>query len=384
MMKRRIWKLLCCLLLMLSILPLGALTTSASTTQKEFVFAMSLCPETDATLASAALPASATYTAVLSADTEDLRDLMLYPGGMPFGVKFSTDGVLVVGFCDVDAEGGSVNPAYAAGLRTRDVITSLGGKQIADAAQFGSMIAEAGATPLTLTYTRGGKSYTTTLTPVKSLSENRYKTGLWVRDSGAGIGTVTFIEPTTGAFGGLGHGICDQESGILVSMTRGVVNDVTISGVERGEVGDPGAIKGYFNPGKTGTLLGNTECGVYGIFSGLPAEATSRMPVGKRSEVREGDATILCTLDNGKIGTYTVKITGVDATATGSKCFSITVTDPALLTKTGGIVQGMSGSPVIQNGKLIGAVTHVLISDPTSGYGIFVDNMLRDMPTLLR
>ncbi len=303
-------------------------------------------------------------------------DVRLLPGGMPFGVKFSTEGVLVVGFCDVDAEGGSINPAYAAGLRTRDVITSVNGKQIADAAQFGSMVANAGATPLSLTYKRAGQSHSATLIPAKSISENRYKTGLWVRDSGAGIGTVTFIEPTTGAFGGLGHGICDSESGALVGMTRGVVNDVTISGVQKGVSGKPGELKGYFGTAKTGTLLANTDCGVFGVFSQKPVTKQSALPIAHHGEVKEGEAHILCTLDDAGPCKYSIRISDIDKSATGSKCFTVKVTDSALISKTGGIVQGMSGSPIIQNGKLVGAVTHVLINDPTTGYGIFIENML--------
>ena len=288
-------------------------------------------------------------------------EVRLLPGGMPFGVKFSTDGVLVVGFCDVDAEGGSINPAYAAGLRTRDVITSVNGKQVADAAQFGTMVAGAGASPLTLTYKRAGASHSATLTPAKSISENRYKTGLWVRDSGAGIGTVTFIEPQTGA---------------LVGMTRGVVNDVTISGVQKGVAGKPGELKGYFGTTKTGTLLANTDCGVFGIFSQKPINKQSALPIAHRHEIKDGEAHILCTLDGAGPCKYAIRISDIDKSASGSKCFTVKVTDPALIAKTGGIVQGMSGSPIIQNGKLVGAVTHVMINDPTTGYGIFIENML--------
>ena len=312
----------------------------------------------------------------IQASAAPAKEVRLLPGGMPFGVKFSTNGVLVVGFCDVDAEGGSINPAYAAGLRAHDVITALGGKQIADAAQFGSMVAKAGGTPLSLTYTRGGKTYTTTLTPAKSVSENRYKTGLWVRDSGAGIGTVTFIDPATGAFGGLGHGICDSESGALVSMTRGVVSDVTISGVQKGVAGKPGELKGQFGSAKTGTLLQNTDRGVFGLFSQKPISKQAALPIARRGELREGEAHILCTLDGTGPCQYAISISGIDKSATGSKCFTVKVTDPALIEKTGGIVQGMSGSPIIQNGKLVGAVTHVMINDPTVGYGIFIENML--------
>ncbi len=332
----------------------------------------------------------------------------VYVGGMPFGVKFYTEGILVVGFCDVDVTSGgggtrNVNPAKTAGLKLRDVIIGVNGKAPAGAASLTKAVEESGGKPVTLTVKRytaahgsaisaarkvgDGRTFTeltVTVTPAYSASENRYKTGLWVRDSGAGIGTVTFIIPESNAFAGLGHGICDSDTGDLIPMQRGQVTDVTVSGVDKGEPGAPGAIKGYFAPGKTGTLLGNTECGVYGLFAALPASAADRLPVGTRQEVCEGDATILCTLDNGKVGRYTVKITSVDRSAKGSKCFTITVTDPALIEKTGGIVQGMSGSPVIQNGKLVGAVTHVLIGDPTSGYGIFIDNMMREMPGVLR
>ncbi len=328
----------------------------------------------------------------------------VYVGGMPFGVKFYTEGILVVGFCDVDtnsAGGGTrnVNPARDAGLKMRDVIIGVNGEAPICAASLTKAVESSGGKPITLTVKRAAHSHsskkqasdgcrtteiTVTVTPVKSVSENRYKTGLWVRDSGAGIGTVTFILPDSGGFAGLGHGICDGDTGELIPMQRGQVTDVTVSGIEKGEAGDPGAIKGYFAPGKTGTLLGNTECGVYGVFSKLPTATEGRLPVGSRQELCEGDATILCTLDNGKVGAYKVRITSIDRAAAGSKCFTLTVTDPALIEKTGGIVQGMSGSPVIQNGKLMGAVTHVLISDPTAGYGIFVENMLGDMPELLR
>ena len=325
-------------------------------------------------------------------------------GGMPFGVKFQTEGILVVGFCDVDVTTGgggcqNINPARTAGLKLRDVIVKVNGKAPVGAASLTKAVEESGGKPVTLTVRRPTQAHTgkkqpeaggheteltVSVTPAYSASESRYKTGLWVRDSGAGIGTVTFIIPEGNAFAGLGHGICDGDTGELIPMQRGQVTDVTVSGVERGEAGDPGAIKGYFAPGKTGNLLGNTECGVYGIFSARPATAVKKLPVGRKEDLHEGDATILCTLDNGKIGEYRIKITSIDRNATGSKCFTISVTDPTLIEKTGGIVQGMSGSPVCQDGKLVGAVTHVLISDPTAGYGIFIENMLREMPEMLR
>ena len=346
------------------------------------------------------LAASATAPTGGSAQKGAGTPQSVYVGGMPFGVKFTTEGILVVGFCDVDvtsAGGGTqnVNPARDAGLKMRDVIVGVNGQAPICAASLTKAVEESAGKPITLTVKRATQAHsarkqsetaelTVTVTPVRSVSEDRYKTGLWVRDSGAGIGTVTFILPESKTFAGLGHGICDGDTGELIPMQRGQVTDVTVSGIERGEAGDPGAIKGYFAPGKTGSLLGNTECGVYGVFTKIPAAATTRLPVGRKQELREGDATILCTLDDGKVGQYRVKITSIDRTATGSKCFTLTVTDPALIEKTGGIVQGMSGSPVIQNGKLMGAVTHVLINDPTAGYGIFTENMLGVMPEMLQ
>ncbi|MCQ2430132.1 MAG: PDZ domain-containing protein [Clostridia bacterium] len=324
-------------------------------------------------------------------------------GGMPFGVRFYTEGVLVVGFCDVDTNTGVCNPARDAGIRVRDVITHVGGKPLGSAAELTAAVESSGGRPLTLTVRRlpdkpvgkasakappAGESapevLTLTVSPVQSRQEGRYKTGIWVKDSGAGIGTVTFIVPGTQAFAGLGHGICDGDTGALIPMGRGQVTDVTVSGIDKGVSGEPGAIKGYFNPGKTGTLVGNTPCGVFGIFTDLPSGADRMVTVAERNAVHEGAASILCTLDDGRIGEYAVNVSAVDRDASGSKCFAVTVTDPALLGKTGGIVQGMSGSPVMQDGKLIGAVTHVLINDPTTGYAIFIDNMWRDMPDLLK
>ncbi|MDD7675774.1 MAG: SpoIVB peptidase [Eubacteriales bacterium] len=315
----------------------------------------------------------------------NIKELKLSPGGMAFGVKFHTDGVMVVGFCDIETETGKVNPAYAAGVRLKDVITAVNGISLSGSSQLTQLIEESAGQPVTLTCRRDGRELNFTLSPVFSRSENRYKTGVWVRDSGAGIGTVTFIVPETGAFAGLGHGICDSETGELIPMQRGYVTGVTVSGLTRGIAGNPGEIKGYFSSGKCGTLIGNTDNGVYGIFTQLPAEPPeSALPVATRSEVRAGSAYIWCTLDTNQPCRYSVELSCIDTNSTSNKCFTVTVTDPALLEKTGGIIQGMSGSPIIQDGKIVGAVTHVLINDPSRGYGIFVENMLDSMPDLLR
>lgn len=303
----------------------------------------------------------------------------LIPGGIPFGVKFSTDGVLVVGFCDVDSAEGKLNPARIAGLRTGDVILKLNNQPVRDAKALSGMMEAGGGQPFTVTFTRETEEHTVTVTPAYSLSEGKYKSGIWIRDGGAGIGTVTFIDPDSGLFAGLGHGICDGDTGQLIPMNRGTVMDVTISGIVRGQPGSPGEVKGYFNNEKLGTVFGNTDCGVFGLLSSVPAACGEAVPVAARSEVREGQAEVLCSLDTGTVTHYDVTISAINPTSKSNKCFTVTVTDPDLIAKTGGIVQGMSGSPIIQNGKLIGAVTHVLVNDPTTGYGIFIDNMLSRM-----
>lgn len=317
---------------------------------------------------------------LLCLEAEELEGLTLTPGGMPFGVRFLTDGVTVVGFCDFEAGGKKVNPAAAAGLKLRDTILRVNGEPLTGASALTEKIEHCGGRELILLCRRGTSELELRLKPVWCEAEQRYKTGIWVRDSGAGIGTVTFIIPETGAFAGLGHGICDADSGELIAMRRGTVSDVTISSVVRGAVGAPGELKGYFNPGKTGALLGNSACGVWGVFSDPPESTADALPVGLRGELEEGSAEIFCTLDSNRIGRYRVEISNIDRTATGSKCFSVKITDPALIAASGGIVQGMSGSPIVQNGKLVGAVTHVLINDPTAGYGIFLENMLLSMP----
>lgn len=378
-MKQRIWKLLCCLLLMLgATLSLGASHAPISSPEKETAPAMSTKITEATPLPVASLCATPVYTVdvtpAIAADA--LRTLTVCPGGMPFGVKFVTEGVTVVGFNDVDGERGTVNPAANAGLKQKDVILKVDGTPLKSAADLNDRIEACKGSPLKLTCRRAGREFETVLTPAYCPAESRYKTGIWVRDSGAGIGTVTFILPDSGAFAGLGHGICDADTGALVPMKRGSVSDVTISAVVKGEAGKPGELKGYFNAGKTGALLGNSACGVWGMFSSAPTEGIEPLPLGLRDEIREGDAYILCTLDSNKIEKYDVRISNIHRDATGPKCYTVTVTDPDLLALTGGIVQGMSGSPIIQNGKLVGAVTHVLINDPTTGYGIFIENML--------
>lgn len=301
----------------------------------------------------------------------DYNDLKLYVGGMPFGVQFLTKGIVVCGFSDCK---GKVNPAKIAGIRSGDIITEIDGKAVTSVSELNGEVCS--DKPLTVKYTQNGETRTANIRPVYIESEGRYTLGVTVRDSGAGIGTVTFICPKTRAFGGLGHGICES-SGELIPMDRGSVVGVKINGIVRGLSGAPGEVKGYFCGGKTGSLLGNSHCGVWGIFAELPSSLHGRpIPVGTRETVKNGRAYIYTMLDGEKVERYEIEISDIQRNSQGNKCFTVKVTDKRLLAKTGGIIQGMSGSPIVQNGKLVGAVTHVLINDPTTGYGIFIENML--------
>ncbi len=298
-------------------------------------------------------------------------------GGMPFGVKFFSQGIVVVGFTDIETNSGTKTPAYDAGLRVNDIITHVNGTPVKTSDEF-IKIVESAESMIEITYVRDGNNCTASFVPSLSVTDGKKKTGMWIRDTTAGIGTVTYIIPDTGEFAGLGHGICDANTGELLKMERGTVVDVQISGISKGVSGTPGELKGYFTSDKSGVLLGNTLCGVYGVMSNAPTYLCPELnvEVADRSEVCAGEAYIWCTLDDNVPHKYEIEIGEINRDSYDNRSFEVKVVDDTLLEKTGGIVQGMSGSPIIQNGKLIGAVTHVLINDPRSGYGIFIENMM--------
>ena len=262
------------------------------------------------------------------------------PGGMAFGVRFACDGLVVVGFTEVETENGSCMPAYDAGLRINDRIYAVNGCRIHTSEEFVEAIENSG-NAVEIGYERDGESCSTRLRPVYSREDGRYKTGMWIRDTTAGIGTITFLEPETGFFAGLGHGICDTNTGELLPMREGTVVEVSISGVTKGTAGRPGELKGSFTDKKTGVLLGNTECGVYGILDGIPYDKVpeAELSVGSKNDVHTGEAYIWCTLAENKTEKYTVEITEIAGKENAN--FAITVTDPKLIEQTGGIVQGM-------------------------------------------
>ncbi len=304
--------------------------------------------------------------------------LELVPCGDVFGVKFFTKGVIVTDISEVESENGILSPAAKAGIKKGDVIVSLAGKETNTAETTTEIIASSGGKTLEAEFIRDEKTYKAKITPVKSSADGAYKAGLWVRDSTAGIGTVTYYDPKTGNFGGLGHGIYDSETGLLMPLLRGAVVDITLEDIIKGRNGHPGELKGAFGTEKTGTLFGNTSCGVYGVLGKQPQTICGKMPCAIKSEVKKGSATILSNVDGLGVKEYGIEIVKIYSGDEPTKNFVIEVTDKELLEKTGGIVRGMSGSPIVQNGKLVGAVTHVLVGEPTRGYGIFIENMLSE------
>ena len=294
----------------------------------------------------------------------------LIPGGGVFGIRIACDGVLVVG----QREGGSVG--FDAGLQQGDLIVSAAGVKVGTVQDLTDAVKGAGGRPITLSVLRDGRTLPITVSPVR-YDGGDWQLGIFVRDNAAGIGTVTFVDPETGAFGGLGHAIGDGKSGKPIRVKHGTVTWVILDGIKRGRAGDPGELRGMLRPGGIGSVESNTECGVFGRLAEIPAGEP--IPVAPQDEVRAGSATILCTLKNGSVGEYAVELGDLSSKTGCARCFSVRVTDPALLALTGGIVRGMSGSPILQDGRLVGAVTHVMVSDPTRGYGVFIDSMLRAM-----
>ena len=304
----------------------------------------------------------------------------LIPGGDAVGVAMRTEGVLVVGVSNV-TQGQS--PAQLSGLKPGDVLQRVDGEAVTGSEQLAALIAKKGVRPLAVDFLRGGLSMQTTMTPVLDEASGVARMGAWVRDSTAGVGTLSFYDPDTGRYGALGHAITDGDTGSILTVGEGQLLRASVVAVQKGQKGAPGELKGSFLREKE--LLGDiTRNSALGIYGKLNAPATSSLypeglPIGLQDTVQEGPAQILSTVDTGGVRAYDIEILRVNRhAASKQKSMLILVTDPALLEKTGGIVQGMSGSPIIQDGRLIGAVTHVFVSDPTQGYGLYVDWMLQE------
>ncbi|MDD4125594.1 MAG: SpoIVB peptidase [Victivallales bacterium] len=308
--------------------------------------------------------------------TEESERISLIPAGTPFGIKFYIKGVIVVGVTDIETYEGLASPAKNAGLKAGDIITKVNSTEIDTTESLSEIIAKSGGDKTVFSVNRSGETLTFDVYPKKSSEDGVYKAGLWVRDSTAGIGTVTYVDANTNQFAGLGHGICDAETGDPLPLLRGIVTGITITDVVKGLENAPGELKGEFSAYKIGSLFKNTESGVFGVFDSIAPFSSQSMEICFRDELKTGKAYILTTVSGSTPQLYEINIIKIYPNSGKIKNFLIEVTDKQLLAKTGGIVQGMSGSPVIQNGRLAGAVTHVMINDPTRGYGIFIENMI--------
>lgn len=298
---------------------------------------------------------------------------MLVPVGHTIGIKLFADGVVVIGLAQVETERGLTAPGADCGLQVGDVIEEANGTQVESSEQF-SRLLQCGGT-VDLAVSRGGEDLTLSARPVQD-EDGTYRLGAWIRDSMAGIGTVTFYDPKTGEFGALGHGITDSDTGLLMPLLDGAVMSSTVKAVKTGSAGTPGQLRGEFDLTRDmGTLSANTEQGVFGVLERGEITDGQAIPAAS-NEVREGKAVIYANVSGDSVEEYEIEILKV-LNPTGAQNLLLRVTDEDLIAKTGGIVQGMSGSPIIQNGKLVGAVTHVLVNDPTKGYGILIENMLK-------
>ena len=313
---------------------------------------------------------------------EKRKEIEVYPGGISIGVKINNKGALVVGYSDISThEGLSESPGKVAGIELGDIIEEVNGENIETCSDLISKVKTCRNDEMTVKILRGNSEITKKVSLIKE--DNEYKIGLWVRDSTAGIGTLTFYDKDSKTFGALGHPITDGDTNVSFNIKSGTLLRSSVLSIKKGERGNPGEIKGLFiNENESiGSIEKNTNSGIYGNGSSelINPNFGDAMTVAYRDEIKEGHAQIITTVEDGGAKAYDIEILKLlPQDEPGSKSMIIKIVDPVLLEKTGGIVQGMSGSPIIQNGKIIGAVTHVLINKPDVGYGIYIEWMLQD------
>ena len=298
--------------------------------------------------------------------------------GSPVGIYMETKGVLVIESGEItDREGIRRTPAEHI-IQSGDYICEIDGKVLTGKRQLMQLVRENQGEPMELQVIRHQETIKLEMTPVET-EDGSYKLGIWVRDNIQGIGTLTYVEPN-GTFGALGHGISDTDTGERLEISDGDLYRADILSIRKGTAGTPGELRGVINyreENRIGTICGNSQYGIRGQMEpGKYTESMKKIPTGLKQEIQTGKAEIRCDIGDG-IREYQCEILEIDSNARDTnKCFVLRITDDDLLSRTGGIVQGMSGSPVLQNGKLIGAITHVFVNDPTKGYGIFIENMM--------
>ena len=308
------------------------------------------------------------------------EERQLIPVGKAVGIKLFADGVLVVSVSPVQGTEETRSPAKECGLKEGDILLTFNGEKIRSTEHLQAMLAENGETAAELTVQRDGKTLEVTASPVVC-EDGGIRLGAWIRDSMAGVGTLTYYDPATGAFGALGHGINDVDTSTLMEMNDGTLYQTEIISIRKGAAGQPGEMTGmivYSDDRILGDITSNSIRGIFGKCNqkALALGTEEALPIGLKQEIEKGPAQILCTVD-GTTRYYDIEITEIHLDHDNvNRGIELRVTDPELLSVTGGIVQGMSGAPIIQKGKFVGAVTHVLVQDSTRGYGIFIENML--------
>lgn len=305
------------------------------------------------------------------------------PIGSSIGMKLYTKGVLVVGMSQIDTDNNTKEKPYEnSGIEQGDTIIEVNNNEIGNTDELIEEVNNSNGEAISIKYVRNNQTMQTSITPVKS--DNEYKIGLWVRDAAAGVRNINFYEPDTNMFMSLGHGITDIDTEQIVEIANGELVTANIISINKGEKGKPGEIRGTIDNGyEIGDIYKNTNFGVYGTLKNtkyLSIDTSKEMEVATREEIQEGEATILCQLDNSGPKEYKIEIEKIYISNNeDNKSMLIKITDESLIEKTGGIIQGMSGAPIMQNGKFIGAITNVLVNDPTQGYAIFGDMMIKQM-----
>ena len=303
------------------------------------------------------------------------------PGGSIFGIRLYTKGVMIVKIDSVDTPQGKVSPGNKAGLKVGDIILEVNSKQTHSNKELSSLVAASEGELLRMKVERDGKVINISFNAVQSTDDSKYKAGLWIRDSTAGIGTMTYYDRQTGVFAGLGHAVCDVDTGEIMPLSGGDAVESTVKGCYKGKSGTPGELCGIFSGKSLGDLFINGDTGIFGVLSEYNTNA-QLVPVALPSEVSTGAVQIISTVDENGPKYYSAEIIKISADSADMHNMVIKITDKELIELTGGIVQGMSGSPIIQNGKLVGAVTHVFVDNATQGYGIFAQNMVETQQSL--
>ena len=321
---------------------------------------------------------------VKEVSVETIENLKVVPIGKIIGMKLYTNGVLIVGMSQIEnIDNELVSPFIDSDVKEGDTIVKINNEEVENIQELKKIVNNSNGENVSITLIRDGSLVTSNITPAKT-EENEYKLGLWVKDAATGVGTITYYEKNTGNFAALGHGIIDSDTNKLINIDSGEIVTSEVISITKATINNPGEIRGTIINQKTiGNVKKNTKFGIYGILNNLSSlniDANNSIQVALRNEIKQGNATILCSLDGRTSKEYNIKIEKIyENNSYDNKSMLIRVIDNELIDKTGGIIRGLSGSPILQNGKLVGAVTNVLVSNPIIGYGIFADMMVKEM-----